>query len=76
MDQLWLGYDGLVVPFAHVAAVLRYTPVLDNRIIQVYGRVPSNIRAVVILGDGAYLPSSWSVEQLRQRLARWRTAPA
>jgi hypothetical protein len=72
MDWLWLGYDGLSIRFAHVAAVLLYHPSLDARIIGAYGRVPANIRAVVVTDDGAFLPSSWPAEQLRRRWSRWR----
>ena len=72
MDLLWLGYDGLSIRFADLAAVLVYNSSLDARIISAYGRVPANIRAVVVRSDGAFLPSSWPAEQLRQRWASWR----
>ncbi|MBC8163412.1 MAG: hypothetical protein H7Z42_19565 [Roseiflexaceae bacterium] len=74
MDQLWLGYDGLSLSYDQIAAVLIYQPALHGRIVQSYGRVPANILAIVVTDRGEYLPSSWSVQHLRQRLARWRSA--
>lgn len=74
MDLLWLGYDGLSVRYADVVAVLFYRPSLDTRIVRAYGRVPANVRAVVVTSDGTFWPSSWRVEQLRRRWAHWRTA--
>ena len=76
MDLLWLGYDGLSIRYVDVVAVLLYRPSLDARILSAYGRVPANIRAVVITKDGAFWPSSWPVEQLRLRWANWRGADA
>jgi hypothetical protein len=76
MDLLWLGYDDLSVRYLDVAAVLLYNSSLDARIIRAYGRVPANIRAVVVTDDGLFLPSSWPAEQLRRRWARWRSARA
>jgi hypothetical protein len=76
MDLLWLGYDGLSVRYIDVAAILLYHPSLDARIIGTYGRVPATVRAVVVTGDGAYLPSSWSAKHLRQRWSSWRGARA
>lgn len=72
MDMLWLGYDGLSVRYAEVAAVLFYHPALNGRIVSEYGRVPTNVRAVVVTSAGLFLPSSWSADELRQRLVRWR----
>lgn len=72
MDLLWLGYDGLSLPYAHVSAVLVYQPALAERVVDSYGRVPANIRAVVVTEDGDYFPSSWTVQHLRSRLSRWR----
>ncbi|MDZ4720158.1 MAG: hypothetical protein SH847_17030 [Roseiflexaceae bacterium] len=72
MDHLWLGYDNLVVHCADVAVVLLYHSALDQRIVVAYGRVPFNIRTVVVTSDGSYWPSSWRAEQLRSRLTRWR----
>lgn len=74
MDVLWLGYDGLSVRFADVAAVLLYHSSLDARVMSAYGRVPTNVRAVVVTSDGAFLPSSWPAEQLRQRWSYWRAS--
>lgn len=76
MDLLWLGYDGLSIRFLDMTAVLLYHPSLDARIISAYGRVPANVRAVVVRSDGAYLPSSWPPEQLRQRWSHWRLGRA
>lgn len=73
MDLLWLGYDGLSVPYAEVAAIVFYTPALDGRIARSYGRVPEQIGAVVVMSDGAFLPSRWRVDLLRRWLARWRS---
>jgi hypothetical protein len=72
MDLLWLGYDGLSIRYVDVAAVLRYHPSLDARIVSAYGRVPLNVRAVVVTSDGVFLPSSWPAEQLRRRWSSWR----
>jgi hypothetical protein len=72
MDLLWLGYDGLAVRYVDVVAVLFYRPDLDGRIVQDYGRVPTNVRAVVVTSDGVFWPSSWRADQLRRRWARWR----
>ncbi len=68
MEPLWLGYDGLSVTDTDVVAILRYTPILNGRIARSYGHVPPAIRAIVVLGDGRYLPSQWTVEQLRHRV--------
>jgi hypothetical protein len=76
MDVLWLGYDGLSVRYVDVAAVLFYRPALDGRIIGAYGRVPANIRAVVVTSDGVFWPSSRSAEQIRERWAIWRMGRA
>jgi hypothetical protein len=72
MDLLWLGYDGLAVRYVDVVAVLFYRPDLDGRIIRDYGRVPINVRAVVVTSDGVFWPSSWRADQLRRRWSRWR----
>ncbi len=72
MDLLWLGYDGLDVQYADVAAVLFYRPDLDDRIASSYGSVPQHIRAVVVTQDGHYLPSRWRAEQIRMFWAHWR----
>ena len=72
MDWIWLGYDNLNVRFDDIAAVLLYRAVLDRRIILAYGYVPTNIRSVVITGDGACWPSSRHAEHLRRSWARWR----
>jgi hypothetical protein len=76
MELLWLGYDSLSVPYGDVVAVLLYRPSFDARILTAYGRVPANIRAVVVTSDGAFWPSSWPAEQLRQRWAGWRAGKA
>jgi len=72
MDVLWLGYDGLAVRYADVMAVLFYRPDLDVRILRDYGRVPVNVRAVVVTSDGLFWPSRWRAEQIRRRWSRWR----
>ena len=76
MDWLWLGYDDLSIRFIDVTAVLLYHPSLDTRIASAYGRVPANVRAVVVSSTGAFLPSSWPAEQLRRRWSRWRVGRA
>jgi hypothetical protein len=75
MDLLWLGYDGLAVPYTDVVAVLLYQPALDARISQTYGAVPSGVRAVVVTGGELYWPSRWDVAWLRRRIADWRGIP-
>ena len=60
METIWLGYDGLDLPFREIAAVLFYHPALDARIAQTYGRVPR--------GVAARSPA----ELLRRRWADWR----
>lgn len=74
MNQIWLGYDGLSLPYDQVAVVLIYQPALRGHVLQSYGRIPANIQAIVVTDRGEYLPSSWTAQQLRQRLARWRNA--
>jgi hypothetical protein len=76
MDELWLGYDNLCVPCADVVALLVYRSALDRRILHAFGYIPTNIRTVVVLADGRYLPSSWRPEQLRSRMTGWRTSAA
>lgn len=72
MDTLWLGYEGLNLPYREIAAVLLYRPALDGRIRHAYGRVPRGVRAVVVTAGGAYFPARLSAEQLRRRWAAWR----
>jgi hypothetical protein len=72
MNTLWLGYDGLDLPFGEIAAVLLYHPALDGRIIHAYGSVPRGVMAVVVTAEGAYVPSRLPVELLRRRWAAWR----
>ncbi|MBX0327594.1 hypothetical protein K2Z83_07880 [Oscillochloris sp. ZM17-4] len=73
MDTLWLGYDGLELPFREIAAVLLYQPILDARIALTFGSVPRGVQAVVVTAEGAFLPARWRADQLRRRWARWRT---
>jgi hypothetical protein len=73
MDTLWLGYDGLALPFREISAVLLYQPALDSRIVQTYGRVPRGVAAVVVTDAGAYLPARYPAELLRRRWADWRS---
>lgn len=72
MDTLWLGYDGLDLPFREITAVLLYQPALDGRIEETYGRVPRGVAAVVVTEAGRYLPARYSAEILRRRWADWR----
>ena len=76
MNDLWLGYDNLSIPYSEIAAVLIYQRAYDRRLILAQGKVPSNICAVVVATDGRYLPSSWRADQLRQRLVGWRATAA
>lgn len=71
MELMWLGYDGVSVPYSDIVAVLFYRPSLDIRIIHSYGRVPIAIRAVVVTADGVCWPSRWQVEHLRKRWQHW-----
>jgi hypothetical protein len=70
--MLWLGYNGLTVPYRSVVAVLFYRSVLDPRIEHAYGIVPGGVRSVVVTADGDYFPARWRVSHVRQRWARWR----
>ena len=72
MDFLWLGYDGVIIRYADIVAVLFYRPTLDAQLVRNYGHIPANIRAVVVTSDGAFWPSSWRADHLRRRWARWR----
>jgi hypothetical protein len=72
MDMLWLGYDDLAVRYVDIVAVLFYRPGLDVRIVGDYGRVPVNVRAVVVTSDGLFWPSSRHAEQIRRSWSRWR----
>jgi len=73
---LWLGYNGLSLSFADVAAILIYRPVLDSRILGSYGQVPGGVRSVIVTGDGRYLPARLAVDELRRRWAGWRQRQA
>jgi hypothetical protein len=72
LDTLWLGYDGLDLPFADIVAVMRYQPAFDGRLTASFGSVPFGVEAVVVTASGAYLPARWRVEHLRRRWAFWR----
>ncbi|NJN15359.1 MAG: hypothetical protein HC822_03210 [Oscillochloris sp.] len=72
METIWLGYDGLALPFAQISVVLIYRPALDAYIVQTYGSVPRGVRSVVITADGIYWPARVPPEQLRRRWAAWR----
>ncbi|MEI7771182.1 MAG: hypothetical protein WCI67_14410 [Chloroflexales bacterium] len=74
MDTLWLGYDGLDLPFHDMVAVLRYQPALDARIALAFGSVPRGVQAVVVTSGGAFLPARWRADQLHRRWAQWRSA--
>jgi len=69
---LWLGYDDLALPFREIAALLRYQPALDARILHGYGSVPRGVQAVVVTVNGLYLPARVPLPQLRRRWALWR----
>jgi hypothetical protein len=73
LDLLWLGYDGLELPFSEIAAVLIYRPAFDDHIVRAYGSVPMGVRAVIVTAEGNYLPARWAAVQLRVRWARWRS---
>jgi hypothetical protein len=72
VEMLWLGYNGLTVPYRSVVAVLFYRSVLDPRIERAYGMVPGGVRSVVVTSDGDYFPARWRVSHVRQRWAYWR----
>ncbi|GIV96571.1 MAG: hypothetical protein KatS3mg057_1228 [Herpetosiphonaceae bacterium] len=72
MDKLWLGYDGLNIPFGQIVAVMRYRRAWDRHILRTYGRIPANIRAVVVTDDGSYYPAGRTLEDLHARWAAWR----
>lgn len=72
MDTLWLGYDGLTIPYREVSAVLFYQSALDMRVVQSYGSVPVGVCSVVVTAGGNYLPARWHAEHLREQWARWR----
>jgi hypothetical protein len=72
MDLLWLGYDGLIIRYADIVAVLFYRPTLDAHLLRDYGHIPATVRAVVVTRDGAFWPSSWRAEHLHRRWVRWR----
>jgi hypothetical protein len=72
VETLWLGYNGLTVPYRSVVAVLFYRSVLDPRIERAYGMVPGGVRSVVVTSDGDYFPARWRVSHVRQRWAHWR----
>ena len=72
MDTLWLGYNGLAIPYTDVVAVLIYGTALDGVLVRSYGFVPPGIQAVVLTATGDYLPARWTPYQLRTRWAGWR----
>ncbi|HEX6289145.1 MAG TPA: hypothetical protein VFZ66_08130 [Herpetosiphonaceae bacterium] len=72
--DLWLGYDGLLVPLSMISALLVYQPVWDRRILHDYGRVPTDIQAVVLLHDGRVLPARRALADLRARWSAWQCA--
>jgi hypothetical protein len=71
-QELWLGYDALLVPFYLISALLVYQPVWDRRIIHDYGRVPVDTQAVVLLRDGRVLPARRTLADLRERWNAWQ----
>jgi len=72
METLWLGYDGLSVPYGQVVAVLIYQHAFDGLLARSYGHVPLGGQAVVLTSSGDYLPARWPPQHLRQRWATWR----
>ncbi len=72
VETLWLGYNGLTVPYHSVVAVLFYRAVLDPRIERAYGMVPGGVRSVVVTSDGDYFPARWRGSHVRQRWVHWR----
>ena len=72
LDDLWLGYDGLVVPFRMISALLVYQPVWDRRIVHDHGRVPNDVQCVVLLHDGRVLPARRALADLRARWSAWQ----
>jgi hypothetical protein len=75
MDTLWLGYDGLTVPYGKVVAILVYMVTLDRLVERSYGSVPQGVQSVVLTNEGKYLPARWTPQQLRHRWANWRNTP-
>lgn len=71
-SELWLGYDALVVPFDLISALLVYQPAWDRRLAQAYGRVPADVRAVVLLNDGRMLPARRALADLQARWSAWQ----
>lgn len=75
-QELWLGYNELLVPFDAISALLVYQPVWDRRIAQAYGRVPGDVRAVVLLSDGRTLPARRTLSDLHARWTAWQAGQA
>lgn len=71
-QELWLGYHELLVPFDAISALLVYQPVWDRRIEQAFGRVPGDVRAVVLLCDGRTLPARRALSDLHARWTAWQ----
>lgn len=71
-QELWLGYDGLLVPLHAISALLVYQPVWDRRIMHDYGQVPLDVQVVVLLHDGRVLPARRSLADLRSRWNEWQ----
>lgn len=71
-DELWLGYDELIVPMALINALLVYQSAWDRRIAAAYGSVPGDVRTVVLLHDGRVLPSRRELADVQARWADWR----
>lgn len=72
MDALWLGYNGLTIPLEKIIAVVLYRPAWDGHILRTYGRLPINVRAVVVTEDGGYYPAGRTMEELHTSWATWR----
>jgi len=72
LQEVWLGYDGLVVPLSMISALLVYQPVWNRRIEHDYGHVPNDVLSVVLLHDGRVLPARRTLADLRARWSAWQ----
>lgn len=75
-DEVWLGYDSLLVPFNIISALLVYQPAWDRRLTQAYGHVPTDVQAVVLLTDGRVLPARRTLADLQTRWSSWQAEQA
>jgi hypothetical protein len=75
-DEVWLGYDGGVIRFAEISALLLYQPVWDRRLRQHWGAVPAGVQTVVLLTDGRVLPARFALADLHARWVAWQRRSA